>query len=32
MVEEKPYQHITKDKLEEVLKSFVGEIEQYPPM
>ncbi|OUM65471.1 hypothetical protein PIROE2DRAFT_41647 [Piromyces sp. E2] len=31
-VEEKPYQHITKEKLEEVLKSFVGEIEQYPPI
>ncbi|ORX54705.1 pseudouridine synthase [Piromyces finnis] len=32
MVEEKPYQHITKEKLEEVLKSFVGEIEQFPPI
>lgn len=32
LVEEKPYQHITKEKLEEVLQEFVGEIEQYPPM
>ncbi|KAL6600918.1 pseudouridine synthase [Neocallimastix californiae] len=32
LVEEKPYQHITKEKLEEVLQEFVGEIEQYPPI
>ncbi|ORX85407.1 pseudouridine synthase [Anaeromyces robustus] len=32
LVEEKPYQHITKEKLEETLKEFVGEIEQYPPI
>jgi len=32
LVEEKPYQHITKEKLEEVLKGFIGEIDQYPPI
>jgi len=32
LVEEKPYQHITKGKLEEALQGFVGEIEQYPPI
>lgn len=26
-----PYEHITKEKVSEVLKSFVGEIEQVPP-
>lgn len=27
-----PYEHITREKVEEVLKSFIGEQEQVPPM
>ncbi len=32
VIENKPYDHITKDMFLEVLKTFEGEIEQQPPM
>ena len=32
IVSQSDYSHITKEKIEEVCKSFVGEIEQIPPM
>lgn len=32
LLEEKPYAHVTRDQIETVLKEFVGEIKQIPPM
>jgi tRNA pseudouridine55 synthase len=32
IVEEKPYDHITKQDIEKVLKGFLGPVEQIPPM
>lgn len=32
IISQSDYSHITKEKIEEVCKSFVGEIEQIPPM
>ncbi len=32
ITEEKPFSHLTREQLEDVLKGFVGEIEQIPPM
>ena len=32
VLSQKPFQDITKDKIEEVMKRFVGDIEQIPPM
>ena len=32
LLEEKPFEHITHDQVENILKEFVGAIEQVPPM